>query len=387
MNIPIWPGSSSFDPKSKPTPYGYYDDDYDFQQSADQFARFAAQNLGYPIVDVELQDINFYNALERATTVYGNEVFAFKIRDNQLSIEGGDAQIDLSNAVVTPSMASTIRIAQQYGAEAGSGGNITYHTGSIVMEANTQDYDLNTWAKSQGLDKKGGIEVKRVFYEAPPAITQYYDPYSGTGFGFQAMFNSFGFASMSPATNYLMMPLSFDLQTIQSIEMNEQVRRSNYSFELINNKLRIFPIPTADSVIRFEYIIKKDRMATGEGDFNDGPAKTITSVADAPYKNPIFSRINSVGREWIQEYALALVKQVLGNIRGKYANLPIPGAEITLNGSELITQGTAEKEELIVRLREYLDSTSKQSLLERKALEGQFVKDDLSQVPYTIYVA
>ena len=387
MNIPIWPGSSSFDPKSNPTPYGYYDDDHDFQQSADQFARFAAQNLGYPIVDVELQDINFYNALERATTVYGNEVFAFKIRDNQLSIEGGDAQVDLSNTIVTPSMAGTIRIAQQYGAEAGSGGNITYHTGSIVMEANTQDYDLNTWAKSQGLDKKGGIEVKRVFYEAPPAITQYYDPYSGTGFGFQAMFNSFGFASMSPATNYLMMPLSFDLQTIQAIEMNEQVRRSNYSFELINNRLRIFPIPTADSIIRFEYIIKNDRMASIEGDFGGGVAKTITSVADAPYKNPIFSRINSVGREWIQEYALALVKQVLGNIRGKYANLPIPGAEITLNGSELISQGTAEKEELIVRLREYLDSTSKQALLERRAAEGQFVKDELSQVPYTIYVA
>ena len=169
--------------------------------------------------------------------------------------------------------------------------------------------------------------------------------------------------------------------------MNEQVRRSNYSFELINNRLKIFPIPTADSMIRFEYIIKNDRMAAVEGDFGEGVANTITSVADAPYKNPIFSRINSVGREWIQEYALALVKQVLGNIRGKYANLPIPGAEITLNGSELITQGTQEKEELIVRLREYLDSTSKQALLERRAAEGQFVKDELSQVPYTIYVA
>lgn len=387
MNIPIWPGSSSFDPKTQPTPYGYYDDDYDFQVAADQFARFAAQNLGYPIVDVELQDINFYNALERATTVYGNEVYAFKIRDNQLSIEGGDAQVDLSNAVITPSMASTIRIAQQYGAEAGSGGNITYHTGSFVMEANTQTYDLNDWAKSKGLDKKGGIEIKRIFYDAPPAITQYYDPYSGTGFGFQAMFNSFGFAAMSPATNYLMMPLSFDLQTIQTIEMNEQVRRSNYSFELVNNKLRIFPIPDKNSTIRFEYIIKNDRMAQADAEVGDAVANKITSVADAPYSNPIFSRINSVGREWIQEYALALVKQVLGNIRGKYTQLPIPGAEITLNGSELITQGTQEKEELIARLRDYLDSTSRQALLERKAAEGQFVKDDLSQVPYTIYIA
>ena len=121
--------------------------------------------------------------------------------------------VNIASTIVTPNLGRIIDYSEQYGSEAGSGGNITYHTGSIVMEANTQDYDLNTWAKSQGLDKKGGIEVKRVFYEAPPAITQYYDPYSGTGFGFQAMFNSFGFASMSPATNYLMMPLSLLIKT------------------------------------------------------------------------------------------------------------------------------------------------------------------------------
>ena len=343
MNIPIWPGSSSFDPKSQPTPYGFYDDDYDFQQYCDKFARFAAQNLGYPIVDVELQDINFYDAFERATTVYGNEVFAFRIRDNQLSIEGGSAQGDLSNAVVTPSLAGTIRVAKQYGAEAGSGGNLTWHTGSIDVVANKQDYDLNAWAKERGLDRQGGIEVKRVFYEAPPAISQYYDPYSGTGFGFQAMFNSFGFAAMSPATNYLMMPLSYDLQTVQAIEMNQQVRKSNYSFELINNRLRLFPIPTSPGQMRFEYIVQDERAATAEAESGDAVANKVTSVADAPYSNPIFSRINSVGREWIQEYALALIKEVLGNIRSKYNTLPIPNAEVTLNGPELLSQGAGRK--------------------------------------------
>ena len=387
MNIPIWPGSSSFDPKSQPTPYGFYDDDYDFQQYCDKFARFAAQNLGYPIVDVELQDINFYDAFERATTVYGNEVFAFRIRDNQLSIEGGSAQGDLSNAVVTPSLAGTIRVAKQYGAEAGSGGNLTWHTGSIDVVANKQDYDLNAWAKERGLDRQGGIEVKRVFYEAPPAISQYYDPYSGTGFGFQAMFNSFGFAAMSPATNYLMMPLSYDLQTVQAIEMNQQVRKSNYSFELINNRLRLFPIPTSPGQMRFEYIVQDERAATAEAESGDAVANKVTSVADAPYSNPIFSRINSVGREWIQEYALALIKEVLGNIRSKYNTLPIPNAEVTLNGPELLSQGATEKDALITRLREYLDSTSKAALLERRANEAEFAQQELNKVPFTIYVA
>lgn len=388
MNTAIWPGSSSFDPQTNPTPFGYYDDDYDFQINAPKVAKFCAEHLGYPIIDVELQDINFYAAFEHAVTVYGNEVFAFKIRDNQLSLEGADASVDVSNANVTPSLANVIRIAKQYGAEAGSGGNVTWHTGSIALKNNVQDYDLNAWAKERGLDRQGGIEIKRVFYEAPPAITQYYDPYSGTGFGFQALFNSFGFAAMSPATNYLMMPLSYDLQTIQAIEMNQQVRKSNYSFELINNRLRVFPIPNSDSgVMRFEYIINDERIASVETEGNDAIANRVTSVADAPYSNPVYSRINSVGREWIMRYALALAKEMLGRVRSKYNTVPIPNSEVTLDGPALISEAATEKTELIQSLRDYLDGTSRQALLERRANESDFRNKELAQVPYTIYVA
>ena len=390
MNIPIWPGSSSFDPKSvpSPTPNGFYDEDYDFQVAADKVSKFCAQHLGWPIIDIELQDINFYTAFEHAVTVYGNEVFAFKIRDNQLSLEGAPADVDVSNTLVTPSMANIIRVAKQYGAEAGSGGNVTWHTGSIALKNNVQDYDLNAWAKEQGYDRQGGIEIKRVFYEAPPAITQYYDPYSGTGFGFQALFNSFGFAAMSPATNYLMMPLSFDLQTIQAIEMNQQVRKSNYSFELINNRLRIFPIPNSDSgVMRFEFIINDERTAAVESEGNDAIANRVTSVADAPYSNPVYSRINSVGREWIQEYTLALSKEMLGRVRSKYNTVPIPNSEVTLDGPALISEAAQEKTDLITRLRDYLDGTSRSALMERRANEAEFAQQELNKVPYTIYVA
>jgi len=388
MNTAIWPGSSSFDPRTNPTPFGYYDDDYDFQTNAPKVAKFCAEHLGYPIIEVELQDINFYAAFEHAVTVYGNEVFAFKIRDNQLSLEGADASVDVSNANVTPSLANVIRIAKQYGAEAGSGGNVTWHTGSIELKNEVQDYDLNAWAKERGLDRQGGIEIKRVFYEAPPAVTQYYDPYSGTGFGFQALFNSFGFAAMSPATNYLMMPLSYDLQTVQAIEMNQQVRKSNYSFELINNRLRVFPIPNSNSgVMRFEYIINDERIASVETEGNDAIPNRVTSVADAPYSNPVYSRINSVGREWIMRYALALAKEMLGRVRSKYSTVPIPNSEVTLDGPALISEAATEKTELIQSLRDYLDGTSRQALLERRANESDFRNKELAQVPYTIYVA
>ena len=387
MNIPIWPGSSSFEPNKGDTPFGFYDDDYDFQQDADKFSMFASRRLGYPIMDIELQDIHFYAAFEEAVTTYGNEVFAFKIRENQLSLEGADASKDVTNSTITPGMGNVVRLSKQYGAEAGSGGNVTWYDGDIDLVDNQQVYDLNAWAKERNLDRKGGIEIKRVFFEAPPAITQYYNPLSGTGFGFQALFNSFGFAAMSPATNYLMMPLSFDLQTVQAIEMNQQVRKSNYSFELINNQLRVFPIPNGSGgKMKFQYIINDERIDASETEGNDAVANRVTSVLDAPYSNPTYARINAPGRSWIYEYALAFVRETLGDVRNKYSQIPIPNAEVQLNGDALISQGREDRFKLIERLREYLEQTSRRKLLERRADESDFRSRELNQVPMTIYV-
>jgi hypothetical protein len=253
-NIPIWPGSSSFDVGE--TPFGFYDLDQEFRIDADKVANFCARRLGYPLVDVELQEISFYAAFEEAVTTYGNELYAYKIRDNQLTLEGSSTENNLNESIITPSMEPIVRLTEMYGAEAGTGGNVPYYSGSIPFTASQQDYDVKQWAIDQGIT--GSIEIKKVFYQSSPAITRYYDPYVGTGFGSQNMFDSFGFGSMSPAINFLMMPLNFDLAAIQAIELNDQIRRSNYSFEVRDNKIKIFPIPTTGSGnLWFEYIERK----------------------------------------------------------------------------------------------------------------------------------
>ena len=250
-NIPIWPGSSSFTTGS--TPFGFYDTDAEFQVDADKVSNFCARRLGYPLVEVELQDISFYAAFEEAITTYGNELYAYKIRDNQLSLEGASTDETINDAIITPSFEPIVKLTEQYGAEAGTGGNVPYYKGSIPLTGSVQDYDLKQWAKNEGIT--GSIEIKRVFYQSTPAIVKYFDPYSGTGFGYQSLFDSFGFGGMSPAINYLMMPLNYDLQTIQAIELNQQIRRSNYSFEIKDNNVRLFPIPTTGSAnLHFEYI-------------------------------------------------------------------------------------------------------------------------------------
>lgn len=377
-NNPIWTGTSTFTTGS--TPFGFYDTDVVFQQEADKVARFCAQRLGYPLVDVELQSGSFYTAFEEAVTTYGNELYAFKIRDNQLSLEGSSTANDLNNAIITPTMAPIVTLTKQYGTEAGSGGDVDWKKGSIPVTQSVQDYNLEQWAEDQGIT--GSIEIKRVFWQTPPEIVRYYDPYSGTGFGYQSLFDSFGFGAQSPAINYLMMPLNYDLQTIQAIGMNDMVRKSNYSFELINNKLKVFPIPRSGSGnIYFEYLETEERLAVS---INQASG-SISNVSNTPYSNPVYAEINSVGRKWIYEYTLALSKEMLGLVRGKYSNIPIPNAEVVLNQSDLLTQASAEKVALIERLRQYFDETSRRALLERRNDEAEFKHNELKHVPFTIY--
>ena len=389
-NVPIWPGSSNFFPGN--TPFGFYDNDYQFQQDADKFATFAARRLGYPIVDVELQDLNFYTAFEEAVTIYGNEVYAYKVRQDYLSLEGVNIENDvptidgnpsLAFSSITPNMGVIIKLSEQYGTEAGTGGNVDWHTGSIALTSSVQDYDLNAWAVSQGYENRD-LEIKRVFYESPPAIVKFFDPYAGTGAGVMNVMDSFGWGGYSPAINFTLMPINYDLQVLQQIEMSDTIRRSNYSFEVQNNKLRLFPIPDGTVPnLYFQFLLKSERLANSIA----GNTGSIANVSNVPYTNPVYTYINSVGRSWIFEYALTLSKEMLGYVRGKYTTVPIPGSEVTMNQQDLLSSATAEKTALIDRLRAYLDETSREKLLERRSLETDYRQKELNQVPQPIYIA
>ena len=382
-NAVIWPGSSSFFPGD--TPFGFYDYEYQFQTDADKVADFCARRLGFPISNVELQPSHFYTAFEEAITAYGNEVYAYKVRQDYLDVEGASTGSNLNNALIQPNMASIIRMSQQYGEEAGVGGNLTWYTGSIDTVANQQDYDMNAWAAaSASLDTGDSIEIKRVFYQAPPAIVRYFDPYAGTGTGMMNLLDTFGWGNYSPAINFLLMPINYDLQKIQAIEFNDQIRKSQFSFELRNNQLRMFPIPTVTGgKLFFEYIKNSERQNPVGSSGVSGP---VTNVSNVPYANPTYAQINSIGRQWIFEYTLALAKEMLGYVRGKYGTVPIPGSEVTLNQADLITAATAEKNALVEKLRTYLEETSREKLLERRAAESDYKQKELSQSPYYIYI-
>jgi hypothetical protein len=311
-------------------------------------------------------------------------VYAYQIAENLLTLQGAPTTIPAgNNQLVQPNLSNVILLSNQYGTEAGVGGTVTWHTGSIPLIPDVQNYDMKVWAEAQGI--QGRIEIKRIFYEASPAITRYFDPYAGTGTGMMQMLDSFGWGSYSPAINFMLMPINYDLQKIQAIELNDQIRKSQYTFELVNNMLRIFPIPRGGGIreLHFEYMI----LSEANYPYVDTQGQDIiTNASNVPYDNPVYSQINSIGRSWVFEYALAIVKEILGYVRGKYSAIPIPNAEITLNQSDLIAAATSEKTALIERLRAYFDTTSRKTLLENKAAEAVSQKSILGDVPMVIFV-
>jgi len=375
----IWSGSSTFTTGS--TPFKFYDDDPIFQAEADKVADFCARRLGWPLLEVELTPQSFYTCFEEAVTTYGNEVFQYKIRENYLSLEGFPTGSNLNSTLVQPSMYRIIQISKNYGTEAGVGGDVSKYSGSIDLIEDVQTYDLNAWATEQGIT--GSIEIRRVFYEAPPAIVRYFDPYAGTGTGVQSLMDAFNFGTYSPGINFLLMPASFDILKTQAIEFNDQIRRSAYSFEIVNNMLKVFPIPKTGGKLWIEYFKVSDREGVAGVSTNDG---VVSNVAEVPYSNPSYRDINSVGRQWIYRYTLALAKEILGYIRGKYSTVPIPGSEVTLNQSDLLADARTEKEALLTNLREMLDQTSRSAQLERKRNENEYLRDTLQSIPMTIYV-
>ena len=389
-NIPIWPGSSSFFPGD--TPFGFYDYDYDFQVDADKVAKYCSQRLGWPIENVELQDVNFYTAFEQAVTVYGNELYAYLVRENMLNLEGLPISTPfLNNTQITPNMGNVIRVSEQYGEEAGVGGNTNWYSGSVILTGSVQDYDLDAWAQSNGISGSN-LEVKRVFYQGVPAsATYYYGGGIGLGAGWGGFFGALGgVAGSAYGNNFLVTPLSYNVAAIQEIELASDILLSAYSFEIINNKLRIYPCPTDGDTgthYWFQYILKNERLenslASGSGDLGAG---LITNVSNVPYTNPNYNQINSIGRAWIFDYTLALCKEMLGYVRGKYSTIPIPGAEVTLNQADLVSAANTEKVAMVERLRAYFDETSRRSMFERRAAEADFSQTELNKTPMTIFI-
>jgi hypothetical protein len=197
------------------------------------------------------------------------------------------------------------------------------------------------------------------------------------------MLEGFGWGGYSPGVSFMMMPMYADLLRLQAIEFNDLIRRSGYSFEVSGDKIRIFPIPEFEFNLFVHYITVEERNAAV---YQNSLVGTVGDFSNVPYQKHEYKFINPTGKQWILKYTLALVKEILGNIRNKYSSIPIPGSEITLNGADLVAQGQQEREELVTQMRENLEAVSRQAQLEKHSAEAEALQTQLSKVPLVIYV-
>jgi hypothetical protein len=381
----IYPGSSSFFPGQ--TPFGIYDEDYEFQNDAPKMALWCARRLGFPIQNVELLDENFYACFEESVSEYGAQVNQFNIRNNLDSLKGKKTGTNYSQKLVNgTNLPTLIAISDAYGTLSGVGGDTQIKKGYITLEAGKQEYDLNVlWANVS--ESSNRIDVVKVFQEPVPAINRFFDPYSVSGQGTLNLIDEFGFGSYSPAAQFVLMPIFEDLLRIQQIEFNDQFRKSAFTFNIVDNKLRIFPIPSATNVTQygklyFDYFVRNEFIENSTSVISD----VVSDYSNVGYDFIDYCGINDVGKQWIRKYTLALVKELLGAIREKYSQIPIPGAEISLDGAALRSEAQTEKEALMTQLRETLEELSRKIQFENRNNEANQHQEMLRKVPLAIYI-
>ena len=396
-----WTGSSASEFSSSvvlsiATPFGLYDTDTDFRLDAPKTSVWVARRLGYPIVNIELDNQQIWACFEESVSEYSAQVNQFNIRNNIDILRGqpkGKVE-NYSQTLVDGSFLPTaVRMSQQYGTLAGVGGNTAVKKAYVNLTSSVQIYDLinNAYDATTGNSISSSlsgsastIDVFKVYHEAVPAITRFFDPYSVGAQGTLNLMSELGFGNFSPAAQFLMMPIYEDVLRMQQIEFNDHIRKSTFSFNIVDNKLEIFPVPTGigKTKVYFEYI-SRDEF---EHDSQTIQSDSLSDYSDIPYDFIQYRNINDVGKQWIRKYTLALAKELLGAIREKYSSVPIPDGELELDGAALRAEAQVEKDMLVEQLRGNLEEMSRKNVMENKAHESTHHQEMLRKVPLKIYV-
>ena len=371
------------------TPFGLYDSDNTFVSESVEVCKYVARKMGHPVMQLEIPSSSIYACFEEATSDYSTYINNYNMKNWMWNHYGNSNKVSGSLGTgttnpVSPNGGLSVYLSDQYGELAKVGGDTTLHSGSITI-GNKQVYDLSSEASFSGTNHASQrLEIQTVFNQGPSAITRFYDPFAGS-FEQRNMLDSFGLGSSAPAVSYIMRPVYQDISRAAAIETNDKIRKSNYSFELVNNQLRIFPLPTADDVgtkIWFNYYVRDERNNLSRT-YNEN---RTTDPSNVPYKFITYTEINASGRQWIRRYTLALAKELLGIIRSKYSSMPIPNGDVTLDGEALKSEGREEKANLIEELKEFLESVSLTEKARAEAEEANAQREVLAKAPLKIYL-
>ena len=388
-------------------PFGMYTGSVEFISGAASQVAYVYKKLGGDVVDIELTPANVYSAYEEAVLEYSYIVNLHQGK-NALGDSIGDVTGTFNHkgemiGSIRPT-GSNLRVprfqtsyAQRVGdgliSQTGYGGTKAIYSGSFVPNADQQDYDLqsivNDASTSGSAAFTGSIDGKRIFvtkvyYKTPRAMWRFYGYYGGINV--VGNLNTYG--QFSDDSTFELIPTWQNKMQAIMYEDSIFTRTSHFSYEIRNNKLRLFPTPQSFGGgldrLWFNFYVKED--STSENTEYDDGTLGVNNMNTLPYENIPYKNINSMGKQWIRKYSLALCKEMLGQIRGKFTTIPIPGESVTLNHSELLNQAKAEQDQLKLSLTEMLASTEYRELVKYDAEKADATAKTFAFSPLPIFV-
>lgn len=378
---------SSFKQTLRPTPFAFFDSDPAFQSEADGIVLFVKRKLGDDILSVELTQRQIWACLEEATLEYARYVQEMKIVSTLANVLGqSTGSTDLTNRYPQRSLDYLLRMADAYAYQAGVGGSYDPHLGFITLTTGTQDYNLytslydsvQTGSLLTSLMPTGSVGKMRIIE------VFHFEPSVSHGFLINAsnmanyMATNFNYESYTIGTAFYMLPVFEDVLRRGAMKEAMRVRRSNYSYQLMGGQLRIYPIPSYGGRV---YVKVAPPIDIFNPDFQDDTIYGISGPENVPFSILPYGSITVPGRQWIRQYTLALAKEILGLVRSKFQTVPIPNAELTLNGESLLSQAREDKDKLATQLQEFLAQLTDQKMMEAQASIAEMVQKQLRYIP------
>jgi len=380
----------SFASTINPTPFGFFDPDTSFQTEADSMVTFVKRKMGDDILSVELTNRQIWACFEEACCEYSHQIHQVKIKSelmNMLGVPTGST--DLTNKLPKQSLEYLMRQAEPYASYANVMGSYDPILGYIDLKAGVQDYNLydslknvvsGTLVYGNGPGGVGNSKLRLIeIFQLEPLAAQQFLLNASNVTNFLA--TNFNYESYVNSTVFYVLPVFEDVLRRGMLETAFRVRRSHYSYDVIGRQLRIYPIPATEFQLGKLFIKVAPPQNPLDPSYEDSSIYGISGPQNMPLNNIPYVSITQPGRQWIRQYTLALARELLGLVRSKFQNIPIPNADLQLNGSDLVSQGREDKEKLITQLREFLDNLTNAKLLETAATAADNMIKQLRYVP------
>jgi hypothetical protein len=377
----------------RPTPFGFYDADAQFQAEADSVVPWVKRRLGDDVISVELTSKMIWACLEEATGEATRYIHESRIKNDIVSALGVPTGSDLTNKYPRQTLEYLMRMTEPYGSAIGIGGTLESTLAYMDLEAGKQDYnvyqDLMSVETNQPLLPESGsggrIRIIEVWHNDPATA---YGSYMMSGYGINANAMQDMGMGMGIGTTYSVLPVFEDVLRRSAFKVAAHVRRSWYSYQIIGGNVRLYPTPT-------EYRINQGhrklflRVYTGGVGAYDSPSSNyleasisgVSGMHQVPFFNIPYSTFNQPIKAWVRQSTLALCMETLGRVRSKLSSIPIPGNELRLDGPELISQANTLRERLSTEMKEFLLGLATGTVLEQQALQAEQLNRMLRFIP------